>query len=262
MSRQWGRLETGWTERWEATNLMKFSRERCEVLCLAPCIIVFLGPSRGWIFFRRGSRVPGGKWNQSQPCAHVTREADCVLGWVSMSAAIRSREVVPSPYHWGHVWSSGPYSRLPSTGDWRKPREGPLRWLRVWDISPVRKGWETWDCWAWSEDSMVLLMYINTARDGARKTEAGSFQLCPVTGGAPAEVQEVPVNIGNSFPVRVTEHWHRLPEAMDAPSLEIPKSCLGMVLGKECCASSWGIGPDDLGRSLQVWAIMWFCCFI
>ncbi|KFV81130.1 hypothetical protein N308_05494, partial [Struthio camelus australis] len=34
------------------------------------------------------------------------------------------------------------------------------------------------------------------------------------------------------FPVRVTEHWHRLPrEAVESPSLEIFQSHLDMVLG-------------------------------
>lgn len=41
--------------------------------------------------------------------------------------------------------------------------------------------------------------------------------------------------------MRVTEQWHRLPEAMDAPSLEIPKSCLAVVLGKECYVSAGGL---------------------
>lgn len=32
------------------------------------------------------------------------------------------------------------------------------------------------------------------------------------------------------FTVRVTEHWHRLPKDVEAPSLEIFKSDLDMVL--------------------------------
>ena len=35
----------------------------------------------------------------------------------------------------------------------------------------------------------------------------------------------------NFFTLRVTEHWNRLPsEAVESPSLEIFKTCLGTIL--------------------------------
>ncbi|KFV85782.1 hypothetical protein N308_12568, partial [Struthio camelus australis] len=41
------------------------------------------------------------------------------------------------------------------------------------------------------------------------------------------------LNLRKKFcPVRVTEHWHRLPrEAVESPSLEIFKSSLDVILG-------------------------------
>ena len=58
----------------------------------------------------------------------------------------------------------------------------------------------------------------------------------------------------NFVMVRVTEHWNRLPrEAVESPSLEIPKTCLDTYL----CDLLWGtcfsrrVGLVDLLRSLQ-----------
>jgi len=63
----------------------------------------------------------------------------------------------------------------------------------------------------------------------------------------------------NFFPLRVTEHWHRLPrEAVESPSLEIFKPCLDTVL----CSLLWvtllgqGVGLSDPQRSLPTPTIL------
>ena len=45
-------------------------------------------------------------------------------------------------------------------------------------------GWESWDCLAWRRQGSkeVSSVYVNTWREGAKRTEPGSFQWCPVTG--------------------------------------------------------------------------------
>ena len=87
----------------------------------------------------------------------------------------------------------------------------------------------------------ILSMYVNTWREGAKGTEPGSFQWCPVAGpeamgtnwtdrtrdnGHRLKHRRFALNIREHlFTVRVTEHWNRLPrEAVESPSLNILKS--------------------------------------
>jgi len=45
---------------------------------------------------------------------------------------------------------------LPSTREtwtyWRESSKGPLRPIRDWNISPMRRGGESWDCSAWKRE--------------------------------------------------------------------------------------------------------------
>ena len=87
---------------------------------------------------------------------------------------------------WGYTWSTVSSSGLHSSREtqtyWNKPSKGPWRQLGYWSISAIRKGWESWDCSVWRRIRRSLPTYTNTWTEDIKKSEAGSFQWCPVTG--------------------------------------------------------------------------------
>ena len=94
----------------------------------------------------------------------------------------------PAAQHWwGHTWSAGSNSGLPSASEtwtyWRESNEGTQGWLRDWSISPTKKGWRSWERLAWRRAGSTgpSSMCVHTWREGASRTEPVSFQWHPVT---------------------------------------------------------------------------------
>jgi len=84
-------------------------------------------------------------------------------------------------------------------------------------------------------------MPTNISRVGVRRMGPDSFQMVPSDrtrgNGQKLKHRKFRLNMRkNFFPLRVTEHWNRLPrEVVDSPSLEIFKPCLDKVL----CSLLW-----------------------
>lgn len=91
----------------------------------------------------------------------------------------------------------------------------------------------------------ILLMYISTWREGAKKTQSVSFQWCPAT---EYEAMFADCNTGGSL-WTLGEPWNRFPrQLVECPSLKTVKSCLGVMLGNWLYGTrlTGGIGQDDV----------------
>ena len=80
-------------EKWADRNLMKFNKEKCKAL--------HLGRNNPRHQYRLGGQPAGKdlevldtKLNKSQPCAHMAKKANGILGCSRRSAASRLREVI------------------------------------------------------------------------------------------------------------------------------------------------------------------------
>jgi len=79
-------------------------------------------------------------------------------------------------------------------------------------------------------------MLLNICRVGVRRMGPDSFSVVPSdrTSGNGHKLKQRKFQLKmrkNFFPLRVMEHWNRLPrEVVKSPSLEIFKTCLDKVL--------------------------------
>lgn len=126
---------------------------------------------------------------------------------------------------WGHAWRILSSSRLSSMRErWtckRSPTNGHSdggTGLTDWEgLCSLEKG----------RLGEILLMYIRTWREGAKKTPSGSFQWCPAT-----EYEAMFADSLWTLGLSEGEPWNRFPrELVESPSLKTVKSCMDMVLG-------------------------------
>lgn len=95
---------------------------------------------------------------------------------------------------WGHIWSTGCSSSLPTSKKtrncWRETSEGQKRWLGNWRISFLRKGWETWVCSDWKREDQepILSVVINFWKKDVKWMGPGFLLWYPATGQVPSEL--------------------------------------------------------------------------
>lgn len=183
-----------------------------------------------------------------QQCVLAAKEANSIL------FCIRSVQQIKGGDRAAQAWC------IRSTGS----RSGPPRYWRAWNISPLRKGWEKWNCLAWREESWgeASSVCINMWREGANKTGSGSFDWGTATRGHWCKLKHgrCCLNIRKHFfVVGVTEHWQFAQGGLEAAPLEIFKRHLDIFLALRNIAWAEDVGQIISRSSFQLsnYVIVW-----